>query len=166
MLERDNIREIKYSHNKSSVMKKIMLLFLLVATGCVTQINHIPEYLDVYITDFRPYSEKGFYFSPYSFDGEHTPIGQLSFKFTPEMELIISEEGTTVINWEQGPAKTSKWERISPPERLIELVYETCIELGADAFVDFSFSREPVNSIGAQIESIEYITGYAIKRMP
>ncbi len=71
-----------------NVSSKIVLLLVLVISGCSPRITRIQETRDLFITDFREYSEKGFFFSPYSYHGEHESVGLITLHYEPELELV------------------------------------------------------------------------------
>ena len=66
-------------------MKQITLsLFLLVLFSCTTtKQTHYPKQIFFFGFDFRPFTEKGFLFTPENYDFEYKSIGLITCVITP-----------------------------------------------------------------------------------
>ena len=150
-------------------MKKILFLLLGVVLifGCKpSEIVLIPAYENLLGYDFRPFAKRGFLITPYSYDGKYTAIAIINFKIMPESNLVLIKSGynyntntpTTVKNWVSDTVET---------DEALERIYQHCIEIGADALVDFKitdvtdyYTKTTPNTT---IEG-KRITGFAIRR--
>jgi hypothetical protein len=143
-------------------MKRLIFIFTIALFFCsctVTKISQIPAKQALLGFDFRPYTEKGFLITPYSYAGEYEAIGLMKFTMTPEANRVADDKPSNYT--------TYKWEiKELRQEDAIKGMYEECVKMGADALVDFklnyitdNYNTDPYASV------IGYeVTGFAIKR--
>ena len=151
-------------------MKKLIFLLLIVIVGCKPT-TFLPDYVTYYGNDFSKYSEKGFLMTPYSYYGDYIPIADLTVVFEPEMTLVKRSD-TTILRSGYEVVKVSfNWEKTTD-KNVLDILYEACIKMGADALVDFTFKRKrcSLNDIGARESlhmrrEIQEVSGFAIKRL-
>ena len=152
-------------------MKKLILLLLIV--GCATPPKVIPEIQLIIDIDFTEYTQKGFLITPNAYTGNYESIGLITLIYYPEARLITKEieyegkdkEGNKLTR------KESEWviNKINS-KALLDSVYTTCIEMGADAFTQLKILDAPtmpyaINTLNpVSINGIK-IEGYAIKRL-
>jgi hypothetical protein len=148
-------------------MKKIIFnlsLFLLV--GCST-----PKYLTTfdeppvkYSIDFSEYAKKDFLFSPESFNGNYDGIGILRFEIYNKYQYVEKED---IIDF--GTAPDYAWvlkEKVYVND-LLDEIYHKCLEMGANAFVNFEFKQIEKNISWIPNPFLAegvMVSGYAIKR--
>jgi hypothetical protein len=120
-----------------TIMKKTLFitLALLLSSCAASDLTHIAANEFWTGIDFRPYAEKGFLFTLYKYNGLYTTIGMFNFVTMPEANKITSANSSGEI--------TDSWwvqNRINS-DAALQTVYEKCIEMGADAFVDFTIQE-------------------------
>ena len=149
-------------------MKKLVFLILIavLAVGCAFQpLEHISSYEQLLGIDLRPYAEKNFLITPYLYSGEYTTIAIIDFKIMPEANLVQTGErkdytGFTdpVFEWEVDEIET---------EEALDRIYRYCVEMGANALIDFEILEVSDNWSNIQkpvvVNGIR-ITGLAIRR--
>jgi hypothetical protein len=122
--------------------------------------------------DFRPYNQKGFYFSPYPYPGKFEPIGQIFVEIIPECKIrVISQKIIRRSNNFEESIQTKEildCENVSA-DYMLELLYNKAIELGADGIVSLiAFNNDEVieasNIAHLNISNKYKIQGFAIKR--
>lgn len=156
------------------IMKKTpaFLVIILAAWACAP-LKKIDSYSLLNKVDFRPYSEKGFLFTPEKYNGDYESIGIIDFIKMPGAVYsnIKNMKGNTAYLPEspEYPETTSQWffEPIDLNQVLEEL-YQQCQSLGADALMNFKLEANedkysvdisnPTTVVGYRI------TGFAIKR--
>lgn len=147
-------------------MKKLIpiafaLIFIISSCG---PLKHIPGYEIFMGVDFRPYSEKGFLITPHEYHGEFTSIYMIDYILMPEASYQPAQyEDNQKV--EEGGWRFSY--KDADIEHAVESIYNKCVEMGADAIMDFNiqthedeydFIPNPVTVKGL------LITGVAIKR--
>lgn len=147
-------------------MKRLILLLLLTISlfSCkVTKVNMIPKREILTRIDFREYSKKDFLFTPEKYDGKYESVGLISFLIMPE---AVKEK--IKVNPFVDSEETYKWNiNEINIQNAVEGIYKHCIEMGADALVNFKADVEiEDNSIATPpLKLYGYrITGFAIKR--
>ena len=149
-------------------MKKLLLVFFvgIFFSSCVTTTNltEIPEESNLFGFDFRPYSEKGFLITPYAYDGNYQAIGLLTYSVTPGAKKEIQG---TARNMSGKSVPEYKWiVNEILPAHAIDGIYRECVNMGADALVDFkitNISADYTTNPPLRVSGYE-ISGFAIKR--
>lgn len=146
-------------------MKKLLILLLLL-NGCTT-LNHIPPKNIFYGFDFRKYAEKNFLITPEMYQGEYMTMGIVNCEIYPEAFYI----STSVTKTPDGEYSLSGYKWIMKqidPESAIDSMYFRCINMGADALVNFRIEsveeeysniKNPITINGIKV------SGYAINRL-
>lgn len=152
-------------------MKKLLffipIILLIFTQSCKTiELSQIPKQEIFSGIDFREYTKKNFLFTPEKFIGDYESIGIVSFLIMPE----ANKDSKFEPNTKNGKAGyyTSEWTvKDIDIQNAIEGIYKHCVEMGADALVnfksdiqivDYSYLIPPLKLQGYQI------TGFAIKR--
>ena len=141
----------------------ITVVSLLLLSAC-SSIKHINGYESLTGLDFRPYADKGFLITPYAYSGEYISIYMVNYVIMPEANY--AESGATNPNKRES---SGSWVfDLIDVDDALNKIYETCVEFGADALMDFKIqpnsesykvgTEYPVTVNGIQI------TGIAIKR--
>ena len=128
----------------------------------------IPEKIEVSGYDFSGFTERGFFFTPLEYKGDYQSIGLIQLTYRPEARFVEVVLGAQLKAGEYYGMK--KWELDQvDPEKVLEELYNVCIEMGADALTQMQFTwfdetfaqgtQEPV-----VIGSLR-ISGFAIKRL-
>jgi hypothetical protein len=143
----------------------VAALMIILFSACRVQrtsqeIDYIPPNQYLMGIDFRPYADKGFHFTPYVYQFKHTIIAEVDYVITPEARLIESKgmDGTPVKSWEQGNIDI---------ETAIDSLYNRCVDMGADAFMNFKIEEYTVSHTDIKPPASilgKRITGTAIKR--
>lgn len=144
-------------------MKKIAFLLLanVLILGCkpIERVAYIPVYEEIIGLDFRPFAEKDFLFTPYSYSGKYTTIALIDFKIIPSatLDTILPSINTT------GHATTYKWiSDTIQTDIALERIYQHCIGMGADALVDFVIEEVTMHY---PLKPIANLTGKRITRL-
>lgn len=149
-------------------MRRILpiLVVAIVLFNCSEPPSLIPEKLIASGYDFSEYSEKGFLFTPNEYSGDYESIGLIQLTYSPEARL------STVSEHIPGVGKKERTQWITDPinaDKVIEDVYNLCIEMGADALTQMKI--EPYSENHAQgtmnpltLSGIK-ISGFAIRRL-
>jgi len=147
-------------------MKKTLLIIstaFIILSAC-TSIKHIPGYEKLTGLDFRPFADKGFLITPYVFNGDYISIYMVNYVIMPEANYMPANPDNVGTGDYTSGSWTFKKLNI---ETALNNIYETCVEMGADALMDFQLQsnkeyytgiNNPVTVNGIQI------TGIAIKR--
>jgi len=135
------------------------IVLLAAALLACSPISHIPADSSVSGIDFREYTERGFLFSPWQYDGRYESVGVIEVTMFPEANRVSSRTrgGATETHWE--------FERITVSEMTAAL-YEQAREMGADALVEFDLrgeTRELTNPT-ATMRGLT-ASGFAIRRL-
>ncbi len=164
-------------------MKKYIWLvgFLFFSCTSARLVTEVASSQYLYAYDFTPYTEKGFLFTPYRYEGDYESVASISFLYYPKYVLYAVTDSTIGIGGSTStpvvagskPAfsayATYKWETAEVTlEKALEGVYVKCVTLGADALTDFVLQEvaadysplltPPLTRSGLKI------TGYAIRR--
>jgi hypothetical protein len=145
---------------------QILVATVLVFASCKPmELSHIPAYETVLGLDFRPFAERGFLITPYSYNGKYISIALINLKMMPGAHIETTEE---VDYMTQDKIINKKWITDTLETSVaLERIYQYCIEMGADALVDFKISdvvddyffiTPPTKITGKEI------SGFAIKR--
>lgn len=116
----------------------------------------IPAKEDYFLQDFRKYTQRGFLFTPYEYEGEYESIGAIRIEVGPEMKLF-RDKG-------QKGHGTYKIEKDVDPSEVIEKAYRLASGMGADALIDFIVTTEEEQFFGGS-RKVYIISGFAIKRL-
>jgi len=144
------------------------MVLILILDGCATPSISVPRKIITSGFNFSEYSNKGFLFTPNTYDGDYESIGLIQLIMTPDARIKNVYTGETSQTGEA--IKKKKWvvEEIDP-NKGIEEMYNLCIEMKADALTQMEF--EPYLESHAQgtimpvtISGIK-ISGFAIKRL-
>ena len=153
-----------------------VILSMLMFSCKVIELSHIPQKEIIKGIDFRKYTEKGFLITPEKYNGEYESIGIINYLIMPEANRKIQEVviPTTKSKWEDSDYIYRRSEGIFKwvikevdVQIALDGIYKQCIEIGADALVNFSavseneeylYTNPPLSLKGIRI------TGFAIKR--
>ena len=144
-------------------MKKYLLIVLLFwVWSCTEAPKFSPEEFEFQPISFKKFSDKGFLFTPNSYDRQYQSIGMVDASIYPEANLQNTESGSPtgrIIYWLQEPVNMDK---------ALDSLYEACVQMGADALVQLKFrsvskikyksTTKPLEVFGVNIK------GFAIKR--
>lgn len=144
-------------------MKRIVLLLAtLLLAGCATErIARIPREVTFAGFDFRPYTERGFMFTPDVYGGEYDAIGLVSATIYPEAYREHQSRGAETA--------LGKWSiKDVDAQEAIDEMYRRASTLGADALVQFTIKSiektvETGDIRGLTLSGVE-VSGFAIKR--
>lgn len=133
-------------------------LFILFGCGYSPPIKKFPQAKITYNINFKKYSEKGFLFTPYSYNKDYESIGIVRFVITAE--AFYDDRASA-------PIKHWIYRKISINDA-VEFAYREAIEMGANAVTDFEITTSiqkvyPGKIFEANIPQIE-IFGLAIRR--
>lgn len=156
-------------------MKKSLVLVLLMSIcSCATleEIKVIYPVESLYGIDFTPYTKLNFLITPEKYPGSYESIGMINFTAKPGAQyLLSSKKPNPYYGRNSGEPKfieIYEWkiDSIAFPE-VLNKVYKICVEMGADALVNFKneIILDPRTGIKNPVTITGYqITGYAIKR--
>lgn len=140
-------------------------------SGCANGVDRVSKTMSVSAFDLSRYSEKGFLFTPYKYDGAYQSIAIVSAALSPGAKITTSSI-TVLSNAYNTPSDNRRWEveHVDPHEALDSL-YFMALKMGADAIVDFRMEEEGrlINSdpgsgyLPLSLPSYK-ISGFAIKR--
>ena len=166
--------------NNSTVIKnKILLLFLFlfVFNSCtVTKptSEYYPRYVHFSVFDFAPFTEQDFLFTPEKYVLDYQSIGLITCVIVPKEELIVTEKNDIknklddiYYATEQENLMTWYSEELEPDE-ILQIIYEKCIKMGANAFVNFEYQTIHMPSRNTKLArktNYHIISGFAIKRL-
>lgn len=157
-------------------MKKLysLLLVTVLLASCVTleELKVIYPIETLYGIDFAPFTKKGFLITPEKYSGPYESIGMINFTAKPG---AIYQKTSTKPNpyWipESSQPKVIEvyeWKVDSIAfEQVLNKVYKICVDMGADALVNFQneITLDPYSGIKNPVTITGYrITGFAIKR--
>lgn len=156
-------------------MKHIaMFLFLLILVSCtVTEPKHFPRQVTFLSFDFTPFTEKGFFFTPEKYTSNYESIGLITCIISPdEKQVEISRSDQNQKSeiddvYYSTALKDYIWaQEIIKPYEILQIIYDECIKMGADAFVNFKYDTVQMPSKSSIFRETKYyvITGFAIKR--
>lgn len=147
-------------------MKKLILLLIIgmIAVSCST-LEHIPKEENLYKINLKKYTKKGFFITTEMYNGDYEPIALINYELYPEANYEV----TGVRYFEDGKVdKKYKWIiKYVTIEEAMDSIYKQCVDMGADAIVNFKQDIEIKQYQGlknpAMIPGIT-ISGFAIKR--
>lgn len=152
-------------------MKNLFYLTLLISIciGCKT-VDKIPGYDLLLGLDFRPYAEKGFLITPHTYTaGEYTTISLIDYKIMPTAEYKYDPNNNKRRVGSSPTEETTKQWYVEEldTQTALDKIFEICIDMGADALVDFKIEDTTDEHLKIQnpviITGIR-ITGLAIRR--
>ena len=154
-------------------MKFVTMVAVIVAVvSCTKILNRTPKINNFAKIDFTEYTEKGFLFSPYQYNGEYEAIGIINYKFIPS---AIYKDNKTTSRMKVGN-KTEEYTYFSKSwisddynvYDLLDSLYNWSSSKGANAIIDLKLNTSSeyfgygyINPV--TVNGIE-ITGFAIKR--
>lgn len=160
---------------KKYIRLVVMMVVFVILLSCTRTLNRTYEIYNFTKLDFTKYTEKGFLFSPYQYNGDYEAIGIINYKFVPSAEFVESKEEFELM-YEKGNRIGDKkdsykmfWlENSYNLYDLLDSIYYWSTSKGANAIVDLKlnvtseyFGYGYINPI--TIKGVE-ITGFAIKR--
>ena len=113
--------------------------------------NYIEKEDRLYVVDFTEFTEREFLFTPEKYGGDYKSIGLIDNSFFEE--LILFKKGTkekvelsNIRNeiFEDADDFNRKYDWHNPPistQLILRSVYNNCIKMGADAFVNLESSN-------------------------
>jgi len=145
-------------------MKKYLFIVLLVGVwSCSKPPLLSPEDFQFSAISFKKYTEKGFLFTPDTYEDKYESIGIIDATLFPEANLKNAETGSptgSMIYWVTEPINVQK---------ALDSLYFDCVGMGADALVQIKFEvveekkyRDTTNPL--LIKGLN-IRGFAIKRI-
>ncbi len=144
----------------------IVLFVLLLTSGCASSnITSIPPAVEVSGFDLRPFSERGFLFTPTTYSGEFDAIGIVNVTIWPGAEKKeVRRKSITRNTSTRRKATETIWviDEIDSNDAL-ERAFQEATALGADALINFAVQSRTRNVAGTTLNGIE-ISGFAIKR--
>ena len=145
-------------------MKRLFMIAACVAfvAGC-SSISQIPETRTITGYDFRPFSERGFLFTPADFAGRYEAVGFLTLRFTPESNKASFSDATEEAR-ERGFWKgNSYWiYNTVDIDDLLESYYSEATQLGANGVIHFNVAVEDAEVLGVPIP-VYTLSGFAIR---
>lgn len=135
------------------------------------ELSKIDAYESVYEIDFSPFTQKDFLITPEKYLGEYESIGLIDYTIMPEANYVTVGIKKNV-NYSGGVGSSvvedKKWVSNKVDARqALDSIYIVCLEMGADALVNFKISTQEDNyqliKNPIKINGIT-ITGFAIKR--
>lgn len=130
----------------------VLMSLIPILAACSTW-QDIPKSFNTYGYDFRPYTAKGFLFTPEEYKGDYEPIGW--FLFTIKDGVTRQKQGISARFLPD----------LATAEESIEYVYNEVSAMGADALVRFDISIIKDTVGGTNMLGKGYqVTGFAIKR--
>jgi hypothetical protein len=155
------------------MQKLFIIISILFFISCAPSLKQkrIPEIMMIMEIDFTKYSEKGFLFTPNSYQGDYNSKGLITLTYYPDAELITTVKTMKNNVGEVSTYKESYWNTNSiNSNTLLDSIYSICLEMGADAFTQLEILNSPPihhASLTTNPVSIsgKIINGYAIKRL-
>lgn len=143
-------------------MKKIALLLILFGMLVSCSTTEFLKGRDVSLSiDLTPYTDKGFFISPYEYSGDFKLIGIINYELMPDARKILIDDtgdGIKTVSWRQESIKTYQ---------ILDSVYNVCTRMGADALISFKINsitdRHVIDAQVVQVYGLA-VTGFAIKR--
>lgn len=115
----------------------------LLTIGCApvlpTQIDRVES---MTVIDFREYSLKGFLFTPEGFPGKYESVGLIDFWVAEGAKWKVEE--TKIGRYAGGDLvdRYASWEYEGTDiQKLVDLIYQRCDEMGANALINFRITR-------------------------
>ncbi len=154
-------------------MKKLISILSIIALfmSCITELKIINPQSTLSKIDFRKYSTAGFLITPEKYMGEYQSIGMVDYVRKPGANYMTV---ATKPDERYGSSNTQiyiseKAWRVDPVylDEVIDELYKQCVELGADALINFKveITEDNYNNIANPVTINGYrISGFAIKR--
>lgn len=146
---------------KRLVLTLNILFYLFVIFGC-SHWEGVTRELKVTGFDFTKYSEKGFLITPLKYENDYESIGVIIVTLYPEVKTFGEKVDPTKFSKMISHNRTYYIEDISPYEA-INKAYETALDMGANAIIQFEAKDVTKEVEGHEISGYQ-ISGYAIKR--
>lgn len=122
-----------------------------------TSRKHITGQTTISVLDFSKYSNRGFVFSPYTYDGDYDPVGMITIYALPGAYLD-----------EKSSNSKGEWMiEIIHEEDVLDTLYQKATAMGANAIISLRIENVPysesvgvykINMTGLKVE------GFAIRR--
>lgn len=145
-------------------MKKLIFIAIttLLFASCTT-VKTITESRELVFIDYGKYTDKGFLFSPYIYNGEFESVGPVEYTYSPGAQLKEATE-PDINNY---PIKTKRWVYDNfDIYKAIDDVYNECVKMKADALIETKITTVTQSFPYAPpaIIPVVKITGFAIRR--
>lgn len=154
------------SRRRPSLLLWMFLIAVLIS--CSTPLSLVPEKKLIVGYDFTKYSDAGFLFTPNEYTGAYESVGLINLIYTPRAELVEVYAGYSVDGAQPIMKKAWKAEKYDS-EMLLDMVYESCVELGANAFTQMEINAYEETHGGNTLYPVKIdgakISGFAIKRI-
>ncbi len=152
-------------------MKRAIFLCIVFAFISCTEpleLTTIHPFEKLYSIDFTDFANKGFLITPEKYSGQYLSIGLINYEAYPgakykpigkTVEYYEGQKSSVVYDWVSDTLSIQK---------LLPKVYEVCINMGADALVNFDYEKisTPIKFISNPLTIYGYrVTGFAIKRL-
>jgi hypothetical protein len=136
--------------------------------------EHRSRYVHFSVFNFTPFTEQGFLFTPEKYVSDYQSIGMMTCVVVPEEELIVTPKDIPKnklddIYFSVESENNMIWfsEELKPDE-VLQMIYEKCKKMGANAFVNFEYQNVYMPSrIPTTTRETNYhvVSGFAIKRL-
>ncbi len=162
-------------------MKQITLsLSLLVLISCsITkpEPKHYPRIVHFSAFDFTPFTEQDFLFTPEKYNFDYQSIGLITCIIVPEEQIKVIQQSKQIkrlddIYFDDIYSDRSETIKIFYPEEIkpdevLKLIYDECVKMGADAFINFEYQTMYKPSQNSGFEKVKWhiVSGFAIKRL-
>lgn len=140
----------------------VILPLLLGICACAVGPTFIPSKSELYSVDFRPYSDRGFLFSPGDYPGEYEAIGMVTYVIWPSARKVAMP----IVNERTGGSMKTVSVWLADTIRVdqaLKHAYEHTLEIGADALIQFDIKPVNRNVADTNLEGVE-VSGFAIRR--
>ena len=142
----------------------IYIIISIITISCVTELKIIEPQSTLNGIDLRKYSDAGFLITPERFIGEYKSINIIDYVKKPGAKYLKVGRKLDINNSEPENlvyTDEMKWiiDNISLND-VLDDVYKICIEMGADALVNFKV--ELTDDVYSGITNTVIITGYHI----
>jgi hypothetical protein len=152
-------------------MKPILILLVLTLSSCATTFTPSASVFEVTGWDFREYANKGFLFTPHQYLGEYESMGIITINLIPGT-LAIGQSAASYNGYSRktlqgspvgGGTTINYWEEDIDVEKCIDAIYQTAVDMGADAVMDFHVKDFQTFKGGVELTGFRG-EGFAIKR--
>lgn len=134
------------------------LLIAIIISSCST-LKHVSKQEVIYGIDFRPYTEKGFLFTPEKYLGEYASIGIVSIEIYPEYNYVDSH-----LNSDNQFVEAKGWQSEGIEiDTVLNKYHERLVAMGADAVMNFKTTTVNKNYNTVVVVGLK-MEGFAIKR--
>lgn len=118
----------------------------------------MPGRIDSYVVDFSPFKDRGFLFTPESYNGDYDGVGLIEIVFRPPVTVTRTSDG----GFWGGSGLKYETETVDMESALEEL-YNRASSMGSDAVVNFRMRYVSVLTGQRYFDSL-VLSGFAIKR--